>query len=271
MTYNIRSCRGSDGRLDLDRVAEVIASFDPHLVGLQEVDRGRSRSRGCDQAAALADRLGMAVRFACTIDRGGELTGNATLTRLPVLAWREVRLPHSGRGFMSEPRCALVARLAWPAAAGSGPARPLAFVNTHLSTIRREQPAQVTALSCALDGEEDAVVVGDLNCTPRSGNYRTLCARLRAASRGARTWPALLPFMQLDHILFRGRLEVVRGGVWANRLARRASDHLPVVAELAARAPAGTIACLPRAGVEGCWHGHDPQRTGLPGLRHRRH
>jgi endonuclease/exonuclease/phosphatase family metal-dependent hydrolase len=39
--------------------------------------------------------------------------------------------------------------------------------------------------------------------------------------------------VQIDHILYRGRLDVVSAGAWTASEARRASDHLPVVAEFA--------------------------------------
>jgi endonuclease/exonuclease/phosphatase family metal-dependent hydrolase len=77
------------------------------------------------------------------------------------------------------------------------------------------------------------VVVGDFNCTPLSPAYKRLSCDLRSATWFARTWPASLPLVPIDHILVRG-LAVVRAGTWTAKPARVASDHLPVVAELAA-------------------------------------
>ncbi|MFO7724354.1 MAG: hypothetical protein R6V45_02295 [Oceanipulchritudo sp.] len=39
LTYNIRNCRGMDGKVDFDRIAGVIDSINPDYVALQEVDR----------------------------------------------------------------------------------------------------------------------------------------------------------------------------------------------------------------------------------------
>jgi endonuclease/exonuclease/phosphatase family metal-dependent hydrolase len=229
MTYNIRSGRGCDDRIDLGRIAAVIGSFEPDLVALQEVDAGLARSGSVDQAADLAGRLAMEVRFAPTVERGEERYGIATLARLPIEDTATRCLPHRG-GRRSEPRSALVTRVAWTAADG---VRWLDLVNTHLSVLRGERPAQVAALACGA-GAVDLVLAGDLNCTARSAVFRTLCCGLSAATRGARSWPARLPLVQLDHILYRGALEVVRSGPWTAAGARRASDHLPVVAEFAA-------------------------------------
>ena len=59
VTYNVRRCLGTDGRLEPGRIAEVIASCDPHIVALQELDVGRARTGGVDQAEAVAAALGM--------------------------------------------------------------------------------------------------------------------------------------------------------------------------------------------------------------------
>ena len=50
LTYNIHHGRGTDGQIDLERIAEVILSTRPDLVALQEVDRRTGRSNNADQA-----------------------------------------------------------------------------------------------------------------------------------------------------------------------------------------------------------------------------
>jgi endonuclease/exonuclease/phosphatase family metal-dependent hydrolase len=224
MTYNIRNGRGSDQRVDLARIADVIAGYAPDVVALQEVDIGRQRSGGVDQPAELASRLAMHARFVGCVEDGCERYGIATLSRWAIEDERTVRLPH-GPG--SEPRAALFLWLRWP-----GSERRLAMVNTHLSTSGRERADQMAVLADAL-GSGDTVVAGDLNCGASSSPYRRLCVALRAAA-SVRTWPARFPLLQLDHLLYRGALRLVSSGVWSRSPARRASDHLPVVAELEA-------------------------------------
>ena len=58
-TYNVHRCLGTDRRLDVGRIAEVIAAEEPDIVALQEVDVGRARTGGVDQAHRIAERLGM--------------------------------------------------------------------------------------------------------------------------------------------------------------------------------------------------------------------
>jgi endonuclease/exonuclease/phosphatase family metal-dependent hydrolase len=223
MTYNIRHGLGGDGRVDLGRVSDVIASYGPDVVGIQEVDVGRRRSGLVDQANELGTRLGMTARFQPCIATDGAY-GIATLSRITVRETRHIALPGRER---SEPRCALVTRLAWPDDEGG-----IDVVNTHLSTSFRERGQQTAAIACELGGAH-TVVIGDFNCTPFSGAYKQLCCGLTSATRFARTWPARMPVIPIDHILVRG-LEVVRAGTWTAKPARIASDHLPVFAELAA-------------------------------------
>ena len=57
MTWNVHRCVGVDRKLDVERVADVIAGCRADVVALQELDVGRARTRGIDQAHRLADLL----------------------------------------------------------------------------------------------------------------------------------------------------------------------------------------------------------------------
>ena len=232
MSYNIRNGRGSDNRVDLERIASVIAPFEPQIVALQEVDVGRARSGGVDQASELASHLRMSAHFAPCIEDGCERYGIATLTSLPVLDSHLLALPALAQRRGSQPRRALVTRLAWPVQGHT-----LDMVNTHLSILAAERPAQVAAIAGDLTAD-DAVVAGDLNCMPWSRPYRALSCALRSATRRTRTWPARAPLFPIDHILYRGAFAVIEAGAWTPPAARRASDHLPVIAVLERQAHA---------------------------------
>src|ERR1700733_5442224 len=83
LTYNVHRCVGTDRRLDVGRVAEVIAAQSPDIVALQEVDVRRARTGGVDQAHRLAQRLGMAFHFNAALRVEEEQYGDAILTALP--------------------------------------------------------------------------------------------------------------------------------------------------------------------------------------------
>lgn len=223
MTYNIHAAKGVDSKIDLPRIGEVIRSYGPDIVALQEVDVGRTRSGAIDQAHELAQGLGMQAVFAPCIDTDGGRYGIATLTRLPIVEERQLCLPiHKHR--RSQPRCALVTKHTWDGG-------DLEMINTHLSILFRERPGQVAAIAAEMAGEA-LIIAGDFNCTPWSPAYRVLARGLKSATRFARTWPSPAPIVPIDHIFYRGRLGVVSAGAWTGGPARKASDHLPVVAEL---------------------------------------
>ena len=53
LSYNIHHGEGTDGKLDLKRIAKLIRDSKADLVALQEVDKKVSRSQGVDQAADI--------------------------------------------------------------------------------------------------------------------------------------------------------------------------------------------------------------------------
>ena len=155
-----------------------------------------------------------------------ERYGIATLTKLPIKSSRHLKLPVQYR---SEPRSSLITLLGW------GDGHVVEMINTHLSILFKERPGQVAAIAAEM-ANEALVIAGDFNMTPWSPAYRALRhgSFLHSATRFARTWPAPAPLFPLDHILYRGQVEVVNAQAWVGGPARTASDHLPVVVELQA-------------------------------------
>jgi len=241
LTYNIHRCVGGDRRLDVGRTAEVIAAQAPDIVALQEVDVGRARTGGVDQAHRLAQRLGMAFHFHAAFKIEQELYGDAILTTLPERLVKAGPLPGHPLFSRLEPRGAL-----WVAVTIGG--RELQVINTHLGLVPREQQFQAAALAGAqwLGARDDGaplMLVGDLNATARTKVYRTLAAKLTDARRATRlarpspTFPSRLPMLAIDHVFVSA--EVVVDAVTAplDRLSRAASDHVPLVVDF--HLPAG--------------------------------
>ncbi|TNC05058.1 endonuclease/exonuclease/phosphatase family protein [Methylobacterium terricola] len=231
LTYNVRRCLGADGRLAPERIAAVIAACRPDVVALQELDVGRARSGGIDQATVIAGHLGMRSHFHPAMRVSDELYGDAILTALPSRLVRAKALPgHDG----CEPRGAL-----WAAVVAGG--TEVQVVTTHLGLGRAERRAQAEALlgpdflgdpAC----RDPVVLLGDFNALPGSGVHRRLAARLPDA-HGARAWtrptfPARLPLLRIDHVFVSRSVAVRAVRTVGGTLARVASDHLPLVADL---------------------------------------
>jgi len=237
MTYNVHGCAGMDGRVSPRRIARVIAAQGPDLVALQEIDLGRRRSRAEDQAAIIARQLGMHVVFCPTVTRGQEHYGHALLSRWPIEIVKRAVLPHDPRGWWKEPRAALWARVLVNGTS-------VHVVTTHLGLGRYERLLQMRMLLSdewlgRVSDTEPILLCGDFNLTPGSSPYGLAAARLRdvqAARAGHRplsTFSSLRPFMRLDHIFTSTRFEVQHVFVPRNELTRVASDHLPLLADLA--------------------------------------
>ncbi|MBI2510670.1 MAG: endonuclease/exonuclease/phosphatase family protein [Opitutae bacterium] len=237
MTYNTHSCGGVDGRVSPRRIARVIGAQAPDIVALQELDLGHRRSRAEDQAALIAKTLEMHVVFCPTVTRGEEHYGHAMLCRWPIEIVRRAFLPTDPAGWWDEPRSALWARV-------SLGARRINVITTHLGLGVRERLLQMQALLGpewigAIPPEEDAILCGDFNTMPGTVPYRLAANRLRDVQHALeghsprRTFSSFQPFTRIDHIFISAGLVPQQILVPRNQLTRVASDHLPLLADLA--------------------------------------
>lgn len=232
MTYNVHRCVGVDKKLDVERVAEVIDDMRPDVVCLQELDVGRMRTKGVDQAHRLAELLRMAHHFHPAMHIEEERYGDAILTALPERLVRAGSLPGYPRVPGLEPRGAL-----WVAVQVGGV--ELQIINTHLGLVPKEQQRQAAALLgdwMAADAwVAPAVLVGDFNASPMSATYRMLTSILSDAQRhrvATATFPSRFPFMRIDHVFHTGGVKVVSVESPYHPKARVASDHLPLLVEI---------------------------------------
>jgi len=87
MTYNIHHGEGLDGKVDLQRIADLIKREQADIVALQEVDKGVERTARRDCPGELAALTGMSCVFSNNYHYQGGEYGNAVLTRFPVKRW----------------------------------------------------------------------------------------------------------------------------------------------------------------------------------------
>ncbi len=97
LTYNVRNCLGIDGQLSPERIADVIASCEPDVVALQELDVNRARTGGVDQAQVIADALCMQRHFYPAIRENEAFYGDAILTARPCTLVKADLLATRGR------------------------------------------------------------------------------------------------------------------------------------------------------------------------------
>ena len=226
MTYNIHHGEGTDGRIDLERIAKVICDAKPDLVALQEVDKNVKRSGEVDQTSELARLTQMHGRFGKQIPYEGGDYGQAVLSRFSVSELTVHWLP-------GEPE--RQRRIAVAGIVDLG-LRKVVFVSTHLhhnNVEFREQ--QATALNDLFqDSEHPVILAGDLNAYPDSRSLEILEKRwsnATAKTANCFTFPSVAPKHQIDYVLYqphRTQLISRKAVVIEEPLA---SDHCPLLVE----------------------------------------
>jgi endonuclease/exonuclease/phosphatase family metal-dependent hydrolase len=234
MTYNVHGCRGRDRQWLPQRIADVIAAAEPDIVALQELDVGRARSGGIDQAEIIAAALGMRAEFFPAMKVMEELYGDAILTACPSRLVKAGPLPGVPQLRAFEPRGAL-----WAAITVAG--HEIQVINTHLGLLARERHKQVDCLLSAdwlghPDCRDPVLLVGDFNTQPRSPSYRKLTKRLKDAHRSRNrhyqaTFPARFPTLRIDYAFVGPGIHIETVETIRTPLARIASDHLPLVVD----------------------------------------
>jgi endonuclease/exonuclease/phosphatase family metal-dependent hydrolase len=221
-TYNVHRWTPPGGGRgpDPERASFVISELGADVIALQEVVRPFA---GEDPLARLADRMRLHVVFVTTrIHRQGEL-GNAILSRGPVAGATLLDLSFS----RMERRTAVAVQLAREAG-------PLCFVSTHLALGDRTRHRQVRHLLDHPQLQGPVILMGDMNAWRRRDRAtRALESGLprNTEIEWPPSFPAARPVLALDRIYTRGA-KLLEVQSHQSPAARRASDHLPVVARI---------------------------------------
>ncbi len=233
VSWNIhKGIGGVDRRYRPERVVEILVHARPDIALLQEVSDSLPRSRFHEQAEMLSGALGLTHFVYAPEHRfrvGGY--GNAILSRWPLTHVERVDLTIGWR----KKRGALTARTR---ARTSEVSRTIALSNLHLGLAGSERGEQLRRFLASgpfarVAHKTPAVIGGDLNDLWGTLGPRFLTpAGFARAGALANTFPAWLPLRPLDGIFVRGQAVVVRCAPRHSELARSASDHLPLVADI---------------------------------------
>jgi endonuclease/exonuclease/phosphatase family metal-dependent hydrolase len=212
MSYNVHGLKD-----DRAALTGLIRDAAPDVLIVQEAPR---RFRWRQKCAHLADEVGMVVAAG-----GLPSLGNLVLVSLRVAVhdtWC-LRYPLTpGRHL----RGAVFAR-------GSVRGGQFTVSGSHLATDPAERPAQAAFWKEALTAVEGPVIAAaDLNEGPGGGAWRTVEDGLVSSGSGRPTFPATVPARRLDGLFVTPDITIEKYEVIETDQARRASDHLPVLAEL---------------------------------------
>jgi endonuclease/exonuclease/phosphatase family metal-dependent hydrolase len=220
-TYNIHRAVGHDGREDGERIAEVLRELKADVVAMQEV--------GCDSDSPfnmlsyLGEVMQAEVIEGITMYNEKGSYGNAVLSRLPVkdIITHDISVPRR------EPRGAI--ELAFTVNGVN-----IQMIATHLGLRPGERRFQIKELLAMVDAStaDVRILLGDLNEWFLWGRpMRWLESEFGSPPRPA-TFPAFWPVFALDRIWIRPGKAIRNLQVHQTKMARMASDHLPIVADL---------------------------------------
>ena len=234
MSFNIHHGGGTDGVVDLERIADVVRANHIDVVAMQEVDRHYSaRSGWADEPAVLAKALGYHVVFAPNIDQDPPTPGKpriqygtAILSRYPILNSSNTLLFRSPD---QEQRGLLRADIEVRGV-------QVSVFDTHLeaySTIDRQTQAQQVA--AMVGGARPSILMGDLNAEPDAPELQPLFAALTdawpAVGTGPElTYPAEGPVKRIDYVLTGPGAQPRQCTVVTTNPV--AADHLPVACQV---------------------------------------
>ena len=200
----------------------MLSELDADLVALQEVPLQGAHD---DFLVDLEHATGYHVAAGPLFQRRGTDFGNAVLSRQRSSASAHVDLTVDGY----EPRGALDVRI------DVGARGPLRVLATHLGLRPGERREQVKRLLAAVEVEspQPTILMGDLNEWYLWGRpLRWLHAHFREKPGAPPTFPARRPVFALDRIWISPAGCLRRLHRHASPLARVASDHLPLIAEV---------------------------------------
>jgi endonuclease/exonuclease/phosphatase family metal-dependent hydrolase len=228
LSYNIHKGIGGRDRLyRIERIIQVIEEQNPDILCLQEVARESRRSWYHDQPRLLSEYFnadGYLYQLNVHLKRGGY--GNLVLSRWPFQHHHQISLRLSKK----KPRGAQIVTIATPEG-------QLHVVNWHLGLAEQERRWQAKHLLDHHLFVESAhlptIVAGDFN------DWRNKLSPVVFANYGFhqvtmpavrfRSFPAYLALGSLDKAFYRGQIFITHAFVVRTPLAKRASDHLPLV------------------------------------------
>ncbi len=234
LSYNIHKCIGGiDRRYQPDRIVATIAHYNPDIVMLQEVDAGALRSSEHDQTDMLGDALGLRHRawFPNVSLRSGGAYGNAVLSRYPCRQALNLDLSLERRKARSVLHAVVRVRV-------GAAARTVHVFNLHLGLRQEERRRQLVRFLDShpfahMHARTPVIVGGDFNDVYGTLGGRMLVpAGFRAMPSSPRTFPAFAPLRPLDALFVRGDVQIRRVARGEIAMARRASDHLPLIVDL---------------------------------------
>lgn len=218
VSYNIRKAVGLDWRRDPERIVAVLAEIDADVILLQEADKRIRRREGVLPRDILCDEMGYQLAEVAIRPDSHGWHGNVILVRqgFEIAATRRIDLPSA------EPRGAVSALLAAPR---------IEVIGVHLGLNARSRRKQLAVLrEHATQAGHPVVIGGDFNEWRRGSDH---VEALGEVIEPGLSFHSRVPVAPLDKFILCGAVRHQGSFVHQSDLSARASDHLPVVIDVA--------------------------------------
>lgn len=218
VSYNIRKAVGLDWRRDPERIVAVLAEIDADVILLQEADKRVRKREGVLPRDILCDEMGYQLAEVAVRPDSHGWHGNVILVRrgFPIAETRRIDLPSA------EPRGAVSVTLARP---------KIECIGVHLGLNAAMRRKQLAVLQDHMEAADHPVIVGgDFNEWRRGTDH---VENLGEVVEPGPTFHSRVPVAHLDRFILSGALRHEASFVHHSELAARASDHLPVVIDVA--------------------------------------
>lgn len=220
MTYNIHNGTSTDNTKSYQRIADVISQAQADVVAVQEVDSVTERSEQTDVLLELATLTGMHHTYAPAIALGGGKYGIGILSREEPAGFHYVPLP--GR---EEARVMLLVEFS-----------NYVFCNAHISLTAADQLLSLPIIKeeVAKFTDKPVFFAGDFNAEPDSPFILGLTEDFKILTNTKwYTYPSSYPQGTIDYITIANKDSQNYTTVSSRTISTQASDHLPVVADIA--------------------------------------
>lgn len=222
-SYNIRKALGTDRRRSPMRILDVLAEIDADVVALQEADRRFGARLAALPVALIEQHTPYAVIDLSARDGSIGWHGNALLVR------RAATVSDTARVYLPtlEPRGAVMADIEI-----AGTRLRVVGMHLDLSGLHRRRQAHAITSALADCATCPTIIMGDTNeWRPHAGCLVDFAHKFVIAPTGP-SFHSRRPVGRLDRIMVDHEIRIVDCGVHHSALAARASDHLPVWADV---------------------------------------
>lgn len=220
-SYNMRKARGLDGKRDPGRIVDLLNGLDADVVALQEADRRLGNRPTAIPKELIAQATDFDIVPVARNDVSIGWHGNAILVRRGIGVKQHSCITLPG----AEPRGAVAVTLE----------DDLTVIGVHLGLLRGSRRKQLDKLVGRSPDPQRTVLIGDMNEWSPSKGFEALQQDYVLHSPGL-SFHAARPMAALDRIALSNDMQLNDAGVVQTAIAKRASDHLPIWADVATAA-----------------------------------